>query len=90
MTINEKRKMIRELIESQKGKFFAAKFIGVTGDEHVFNGRVGVYKYSHGGKNYASGKDYLINAFNVQKMAYRNINLDGVTEIHAGREVYTF
>lgn len=90
MTTNEKREMVRKIINSQNGKFFTVKFWGVKGDEHFFNGRTGVFKYSSGGKNNAEGKDHLINAFNVHKMGYRNVNLDGVTEIRAGHSVYTF
>ncbi len=90
MTTNEKRAAIRELIESQKGRFFTAKFIGVKGDEHVVNGRTGVHKYSNGGVNYSVGKDHLLNVFSVKKHGYRNVNLDGVTEIRAGRSVYSF
>jgi len=90
MNTEQKRQAVREIINSQNGKFFTAKFVGVTGDTHVFNGRTGVFKYSKGGVNYSTGKEHLLNAFNVQKMGYRNLNLDGITEIHAGHSVYNF
>jgi hypothetical protein len=90
MTITEKRAAIRKILSNQNGRFFTVKFVGVDGKNHVVNGRTGVSKFSNGGHNPSSGKDHLVNAFNVQKMAYRNIFLDGVREIHADRKVYTF
>lgn len=90
MNTQEKREMISKILSEQNGKFFTVEFIGVRGDFHKFNGRLHVHKYSHGGKNPAIGKPYLITGFNVQKMQYRNINLDGVTKIHAAKNEYVF
>jgi hypothetical protein len=90
MSINEKREFVTNLLENQHGKFFTVEFVGVNGDFHKINGRLHVAKFSHGGKNPANGKPHLVTAFNVQKMQYRNINLDGVTKIHAGNQEYIF
>jgi hypothetical protein len=90
MSVSEKRNTVRNIINNQGGRFFTVKFMGVDGKEHSVNGRTGVAAYSNGGRNNASNKDHLVTAFNVQKMAYRNIFLDGVTEIHAENTVYTF
>ena len=90
MTTTEKRTMIRDLLQSQNGKIFTAHFVGKTGASHTFNGRLGVCKYSHGGRNNADGKNDLINAFNMNKMAYRNIYLDGVTSLKVAGKEYVF
>lgn len=91
-TINVKREAANEIIRSQNGKFFTAYFVGKTdGNMHNVNGRTGVYKYARGnGINNAFGKPDLVNAFNVKKMAYRNINLDGIVEIRASKTIYKF
>lgn len=90
MTTTEKRTMIRELLQSQNGKIFTVNFVGKTGATHTLNGRLGVCKYSHGGRNNADGKNDLINAFNMNKMAYRNIYLDGVTSLTVAGKEYVF
>lgn len=87
---NTNRNTVREIITNQKGRFFAATFIGKDGKEHTFNGRTGVKKYSKGGVNYAAGKDDLISVYNVQKKGYRNVFLDGVTKLVADHVTYTF
>lgn len=85
------REQILNIIKSQKGRFFTVTFIGKhDGAIHKLNGRCGVYKYSNGGYNPATGKPDLLSAFNVQKNAYRTIYLDGVVEIRAGKNVYHF
>lgn len=84
------RNEIRAIINNQKGKFFSATFIGKDGKEHTFNGRTGVKKYAHGGANHAAGKEDLVSVFNVQKMGYRNIFLDGVVKLVVDHTTYTF
>ena len=79
---------VKEVIESQKGKFFTAIFEGKDKNSHNLNGRTGVHKFSKGGKNNAVGKVELLTAFNVKKMAYRNVNLPGVSEIRANGVVF--
>jgi len=90
MNASAKQAQIRQIIAQQGGKFFTAYFQGVKGDNHTLNGRTGVHRYQNGGKNNAEGKPHLITAFNVKKMGYRNLHLDGVREIRAGGKVYRF
>lgn len=90
MNTQEKREMVSKILSEQNRKMFTVEFIGVKGDTHKFNGRLGVYKYSNGGINPALGKPHLITGYNVQKHGYRNINLDGITRISASHQVYTF
>ena len=81
----------RQIINAQNGKFFTAVFTSkIDGSEKVINGRGGVYKYSNGGVNNIADKKDLVSVFNVQKMAYRAINLEGITEIRASNSVYKF
>ena len=90
MTTTEKRNAIRELINAQNGRIFTARFVGKDGKEHTTNGRLAVCKYSHGGRNNAAGKEDLITVFNLHKMQYRNIYIDGVTEISAMGHKFSF
>ena len=90
MTTEEKREAIMAILQEQHGKIFTAHFVGKTGATHTVNGRLGVCKYSHGGRNNADGKNDLINAFNMNKMAYRNIYLDGVTSLKVAGKEYVF
>lgn len=89
-TSTEKRTMIRELLQSQNGKIFTANFVGKDNREHTVNGRLGVCKYSHGGRNNAVGHDDILTAFNMNKMAYRNIYLDGVTSLTVAGKKFSF
>jgi hypothetical protein len=81
----------RQIINAQKGKFFTVVFNSKTdGSEKVINGRDGVFKYSNGGVNNIANKVDLVSVFNVKKMAYRAINLEGVKEIRASNMVVKF
>ena len=89
--VSTKADVARQIINAQNGKFFTAVFTSkVDGTEKVINGRGGVFKYSKGGTNNISNKKDLLSVFNVQKMEYRAINLEGIKEIRAGRSVYKF
>lgn len=90
MSTSEKRQAIRELINAQQGRIFTAHFIGKDGKPHTTNGRLAVCKYSHGGRNNAEGHDELVTVFNVHKMQYRNIYIDGVTKIKAMGHEFVF
>ena len=56
-----KRSDLRSKIESQKGKFFTVYFEKQDKSFRRMNGRTGVTKYSHGGRNPAEGKPHLVN-----------------------------
>lgn len=89
-TSTEKRTMIRELLNAQNGKIFTVNFVGKTGATHTLNGRLGVCKYSHGGRNNAVGHDDILTAFNMSKLAYRNVYLDGVTSLTVAGKKFSF
>lgn len=80
---------VTEVLKNQNGKFFTVLFEGKKDKkDHTINGRTGVRKFSKGGVNPANGKEDLMGAFNVKKMAYRTINLAGVSEIRANGVIY--
>lgn len=87
----DKEKFVRELIESQNGKFFTVHFKSKKdGRPCKINGRTGVTKYLRGGKSNISKNSTLKTAYNVKKKGYRTINLSGVTKISCGGKVYEF
>jgi hypothetical protein len=90
--IKVKRLKAQEIIDEQNGKFFTATFRGKNdGIIHNLNGRTGVHKYIK--KQLESHKENLpdlITAFNVKKMSYRRVFLDGILEIRAGGKIYCF
>lgn len=91
VVINVKRDQARDIIKAQNGKFFTVLFKSKKdGHNCILNGRTGVWRYSKGGKNNVKGKIDLVSAFNVKKMDYRTINLDGVVEIRANGVIYKF
>jgi hypothetical protein len=73
---------IKNKILSTNGRFFSVKFIKADGSERKMVARLGVKKYLRGGSSTVRDKDYLITVFDVQKGAYRNINLDRVFEFN--------
>jgi hypothetical protein len=87
-TIMITKDQVKGVIDAQRGKFFTAIFVGKDRHGHDLNGRTGVHKYAKGGPNHANRKPELLTAFNVKKMAYRNVNLPGVTEIRANQVIY--
>ncbi|MDD4436512.1 MAG: hypothetical protein PHS04_00545 [Tissierellia bacterium] len=87
----DKEKFIKELIESQKGKFFTVHFHSKKdGRLCKINGRTGVTKHLKGGKSRISNNPTLKTAYNVKKKGYRTINLSGVIKISCGGKVYEF
>ena len=71
-----KRSDLRSKIESQKGKFFTVYFEKQDKSFRRMNGRTGVTKYSHGGRNPAEGKPHLVNMLDRKILNYRNANLN--------------
>jgi hypothetical protein len=73
---------IKNKILSTNGRFFSVKFIKADGSTRKMVARIGVKKHLRGGESTVSHKDYLLTVFDVQKKAYRNINLDKVFEFN--------
>lgn len=77
---------IKEVIESSNGKVFTVNFIKKNGEERTMTARLGVKKHLRGGESTTAHLDYLITAFDMQKKAYRNINVNTVRWIKANKE----
>ena len=91
--INSKRKVVNEIIDAQKGKFFTVDLTTKTNQREIsINGRTGVTKFLKGGKGASKGasKGDLRTVFNVKRMDYRSAFIDGVSEIRANGVVYKF
>ena len=80
MKINSKD--VVKIINSSKGRFFSAIFIKKDGTLRTMNCRLGVKKYLKGGDlTYnPSERGYLI-VLDVDKQAYRTINLETISNI---------
>lgn len=92
-TVIVKREFATKIINEQKGKIFTAYFTSkADGSAKKVNGRTGVTKYlkGEGNKNNAANYPDLLTAFSMPKLQYRNVNLDGVTEIRASGVRYVF
>lgn len=89
--VNVKREFAKGVIESLKGRFFSVIFEGKHDKAvHKINGRIGVVSHSRGSKPGNNlGSDLMV-AFNVHKMDYRTINLDGIMEIRCDKKIYKF
>lgn len=88
--VNVKREYAKNIIESLKGRFFTATFIGKHDRVlHKVNGRTGVIKHLQSNRERTTTPD-LLSAFNVHKMDYRTVNLDGIVEIRCDGKVYKF
>ena len=80
-------------IEKSEGKFYTVKFIKKNGEIRILNGRQGVHNSKHAplkgvGLAY-NPKDYgLVNVFDVQKKAYRMINLNTLQELTINNQTY--
>lgn len=75
---------IREMIESSKGKIFSVHFIKKNGEPRTMVGRLGVKSHLKGGDSTTAHLEYLITCFDMQKKAYRCINLETVQWIKSG------
>ena len=72
-------KVLRKMIESSGGKFINVEFVKKDGTHRKLNARMGVVKHLRGGQSTTAHKSNLITVFDVQKNAYRSVNLDTVT-----------
>lgn len=85
------REQAKAIIEKQDGRFFSVTFKSKDdGSLHKINGRQNVTKYLKKNQKNQDNHEDLKVTFNVKKMAYRYIFLDGVHEIRAGHKIYTF
>lgn len=79
---------IRDLILSSNGKIFSVTFTKKDGSERHMVARLGVKSPLKGGDSTTAHLDYLITAFDMQKKAYRCINLSTVSSLKLMGEEY--
>lgn len=83
------REEAEAILRAQRGRFFRATFIKrTTGELRTMVARMGVTKHLTGGQlGFNPHKKGLLPVFDVQKRAYRFVNLDGLVEVKVGGEV---
>lgn len=78
-----------KLIRATNGKIFTVSFIKKDGTLRKMNCRLGVTKHLKGGELAFDPKEYdLIPVFDLQKNAYRMINIDTLVEVSVDGESF--
>jgi len=87
--MNLERKLA--LIKANEGKIFSVEFTKKDGTLRKMVARLGVVKHLRGGgKNTCDAYDHLVTVWDMQKEAYRNINVDTMISLKAGGNEYFF
>lgn len=78
------------LIRGSHGRIFTVIFIKrSTGEKRVMNARLGVKAFLHGGElPYNPNDKNLIPCYDIQKRAYRMINIDGIEELKIDKYIF--
>ena len=82
-----------DLIKGSKGKTISVTFIKKNGDKRMLNGRTGVYKSKNAplknvGMRYEPIQYGLVSIFDMQKRAYRMININTLIELKVAGTSY--
>ena len=73
---------IRDAVEKAKGRIFAVEFVTKKGESRKMLARTGVTKHLKGGElTYDPIEKGMLIVFDMQKQAYRTVNLNTVTSI---------
>jgi hypothetical protein len=84
------RRKAVELLKKSEGKMFGVTFVKKNGEIRNLNGRLGVHKYVTGVGLAFDHNDYgLITVFDIQKDAYRMVNIKTILQVRTGGEIYT-
>lgn len=89
-TIRVKREELEQIIRQlAKGNFFRVKTIKrTTGEERIFNARLGVKKYLAGGElKYNPREKQLLIVYDMVKHGYRAINLADLIDAQVGGKI---
>lgn len=84
------RENIKAVIESAGSTFFTVEFVKADGSIRKMNCRKGVSKHLRGGDSTLTGKPHLVTVFDMQKKAYRAINLDTVRWVRVRGQRHIF
>ena len=82
------------LIRESQGKTISATFTKKNGEERKLNGRTGVYKSPHApltgeGLKYTPSDYGLVSIFDMQKKAYRMININTLQSVTIDKATYS-
>lgn len=80
---------LKAMMDANKTKIMTVTFTKKDGTERTMNCMKGVTKHLRGGTSTTAHKDNLVTVWDMQKKAYRCINLDTVRQLKAGGRVYT-
>jgi len=87
---DQRGKVIRNLLESNKGSIFSVKFTKQNGELRTLTGRLGVTKDLKGGVSGTAQHEKYLNVYDVQKQAYRSVNVETVQEIRMKNTTCSF
>lgn len=79
---------VRSMIESTGGKVFTATFVKKNGEVRDMNCRTGVVSKLRGGDSTTAHKPNLVTVYDMQKGAYRCINLDTLRSLKISGKTY--
>lgn len=83
-------KVVRNLIESNGATIFGVEFLKKDGSLRKMQARLGVTHCLKGGVSGTAQHEKYINAYDMQKQAYRSINVETVRKISMKNTVITF
>lgn len=87
MTIAEKR----DIIKKQHGRIFSVIFTKKDGADRKMTCRLGVKKHLKGGTPAYDPSEYdLLWVFDIEKNAYRSVNLATIKQLHVDGQVIVF
>ena len=82
----------KDFITNTKSKFFTVVFVKKNGEERTLVGQTGVTKFlqknpritKHGSSNTTAHLENYMTVYDIQKKAYRNVNLETIKSIKCG------
>jgi len=69
---------LTEMVQLQNGAMVSFHIVKKNGEERVLVGKLGVTKHLKGGESTTAHLPYLLTVFDMNKKAYRNVDLNRV------------
>jgi hypothetical protein len=82
------REQIKACIDFIGPRIFTVTFTKKDGTLRRMNARLGVIKHANGGKNTTAHIGKYITVFDMEKQAYRNVNLDTIEKVTCGKRSF--
>ena len=79
------REQKKALIDFIGPRIFTVTFIKKDGTERKMNCRLGVTSKQNGGKNTTEHLGEYLTVYDMQKLQYRNVNLDTIIDVKCGK-----